>query len=311
MNRFIRWYNKNRKIIWLTIVIAIIVITIPRILNQYAKNNNDVSSSINNTTTYNNKSYSVITEENIAEETDTQNTNIIDIFIEYCNNQNPEKAYEILSNDCKQSLYPTIDEFIEKYYNRIFENKKSYDIQAWISNYNYYTYKINLKEDMLSTGNTNTSSIEDYYTIVYEDRDYKLNINSYIGNIEINRSKQTDELEISVLSKDVFMDYEIYNLVVKNKTIKSILLDSLETTNSMYLLDTGDLHYDAYSHEIVTEELRVRGEKEISIKFNKKYDTQREITKIVFSDIILDYNSYTTYNNKSDYKDRTTIEIEL
>ena len=53
-------------------------------------------------------------------------------------------------------------------------------------------------------------------------------------------------------------------------------------------------------------------EKEISnIKFNKKYTNQRKIEKIVFSDIILDYDNYITYQNKLEFSGRTKIEIEL
>lgn len=311
MNRFIRWYNKNRKVIWLTIVISIIAISIPRALNEYVKSKNDVSSSINNTTTYSNSNYSIISGETVKEETNKENTSIINTFIEYCNDGKIKEAYDILSDECKNILYPTQEDFETKYYNNIFQNKKTYDIQAWFSATGYYTYKINLKEDILSTGNVDSTSIEDYYTIVYEDNTYRLNINSYIGNIEINKFNETDEIKISVLSKDIFMDYEIYNINVENRTGKSILLDSLESTKNMYLEDSGELHYDAYSHELVAEELRVRGGKSISIKFNKKYTTERKIERIIFSDIILDYDNYITYINKSEFKDRIKVEIEL
>lgn len=79
----------------------------------------------------------------------------------------------------------------------------------------------------------------------------------------------------------------------------------------MYLEDVGGLHYDAYNHELVTEELRVRAIKNISIKFNKKYNTQREIEKIVFSDIVLDYDNYINYTNRAEFQNRAKIEIEL
>lgn len=221
MNRIIRWYNKNRKIFWVIVFIAIIVINLPRVLNEYAKDKKEKSSSIsNNTTTYGNKSYSVISEETVKEEVNTENTNIINSFIDFCNNGNIEKSYQILSKNCKEKLYPTINEFADKYYNKIFNNKKSYEMQAWVSNGNYYTYKVNLKEDILSTGNANSASIEDYYTIVYEDGTFKLNINSYIGNVEINKFNEIDSAKIEILSKDIFMDYEIYNINVTSKMRK-------------------------------------------------------------------------------------------
>lgn len=313
MNRFIRWYNKNRKAFWLIVVISIIVISIPKILNQYAKNNKkNVSSSINNnTTTYDNKKYSIISEETIEENKSTEFSNIINEFIEFCNNKNTEKAYELISNECKEKIYPTIDDFINNYYNKIFKNKKTYSIQLWVSKGSHYTYKVNLKEDILASGNVDSVSIEDYYTIIDEDNAYRLNINSYIGNEEIEKFKELEEVKITILSKDIFMEHEIYNIEIENKTRNSILLDLLEKTGNMYLEDEDNFHYDAYNHEKVKEELRVKGKKKISIKFNKKYSTEREITEIVFSDIILDYDSYKNSENKDEFEDRTSVKIEL
>ena len=225
MNRIIRWYNKNRKIFWVIVFVAIIVINLPKVLNEYAKDKKEKSSSIsNNTTTYNNEDYSVITGETVKEETNTKNTNIINSFIDFCNNGDIESAYQILSKDCKEQLYPTINDFTDRYYNKVFNNKKSFEMQAWISSGNYYTYKINLEEDILSTGNANSASIEDYYTIVYEDGSFKLNINSYIGNEKINKFNEIDSVKIEILNKNIFMDYEIYNINVTSKMRKIYII---------------------------------------------------------------------------------------
>lgn len=225
MNKFIRWYNKNRKIFWVIVFVAIIVINLPKVLNEYAKDKKEKSSSIsNNTTTYSNENYSVITGENVKEQTNTQNTNIISSFVSFCNSGDIESAYQVLSKDCKEQLYPTINDFTDRYYNKVFNNKKSFEMQAWISSGNYYTYKINLKEDILSTGNANSASIEDYYTIVYEDGSFKLNINSYIGNQKINKFNETDSVKIEILNKNIFMDYEIYNMNVTSKMRKIYII---------------------------------------------------------------------------------------
>ena len=89
------------------------------------------------------------------------------------------------------------------------------------------------------------------------------------------------------------------------------MLDSLEKTKGMHLQDESDFNYNAYNHEIVQEELRVRAQKNISIKFNKKYSTQRKIKGIVFSDIILDFDEYSKSENKEKYYNRKEIKIEI
>ena len=314
MNKLTRFYNQNRKIIWVTIFVLILIISVPRALNNYAikkKQLNQSSSNENITTTSGNKDNPIISGGTVKEEKAKENNSIINTFLDYCNNKNVENAYNLLSNKCKEKLYPTLEDFINYYYNVKFENNKTYDIQAWYTENGSYTYKINLKEDILASGNANILATEDYYTIVEEDGENKLNINGYIKTEDINKLNETYEVKVNVLSKDIYIDYEIYNLNVENKTEKPILLDSLEHTNTMYLENSNGLHFDSYSHEMVIGELRVKTHNIIKIKFNKKYTTKTEITKMVFSDIVLDYDSYLKTNNKSEFDNRTDLEIEM
>lgn len=311
MNRIIRWYNQNRHVFWIAIFAIVLAISIPRVLNRYAikqKMSNVSSSNGNITTTYGNKDYSIISRETVNKETSIQNNAVIDDFIDYCNNQKIEEAYNLLSNKCKEKLYPSIQDFYYNYYINVFSDKKIYDAQAWYTNNNCYTYKVDFKEDILNTGNTNASSMEDFYTVVDEDGQNKLNIHSYVRTEEINKYNEIDELKVTVLSKDVYIDYEIYNLKVETKNGKPILLDSLEDTNNMYLTDSKGLCYYAYSHELVREDLRVRTIQEVHIKFNKKCTNEREITSMVFLDIIPNADKYILNGG---YGERKKIEIEF
>lgn len=311
MNKLTRFYNKNRKIIWSALFILVIIISVPKALDNYVikqKELNQSSSNENITTTSGNKDYSIISGETVKKETNIQNNIIISNYIDYCNNKKVEEAYSLLSNNCKEKLYPSMQDFYNDYYNNVFSDKKIYDIQAWYTNNNCYTYKVDFKEDILSTGNTDVSSMEDYYTIVIENGENKLNINSYVQTEEINKQNEINEVKVTLLSKDIYMDYEIYNLVVETKTEKPIYLDSLENTNTMYLTDSEGLHYYAYNHELVKEELRVRGIKNVKIKFNKKYTTKRQLTSIMFSDIIPNSDNYILNGG---YEDRKKLEINF
>ena len=314
MKRIVKWYNENKMKIWIGIFVVILAIAIPRVLNNYFKNKrkNEVSSSNEIiTTTYGNKDYSIISGETLKKEVANKNNSLIDNFINYCINGDVEKAYDLLSTNCKQKLYPSIEEFTNKYYKSVFENKAKYSAQAFYTNNNCHTYEIVLTEDLLSTGNIDATSIEDYYTIVDDNGKQKLNINSYVTTEIINKSNEDNNIKIDVLSKDIYIDYEIYNLKVESKVGKSILLDSLEKTNGIYLQDNKEFKYNAFSHEKIQEELRVRSVKNIDIKFNKKYTTTANIQKIVFTDIILDFDDYLHHANKSEYKGREILEIEL
>lgn len=161
MNRFTRMYNKNRQVIWIMVLIVVGIIALIQILNNFASEKKANNQGNNNLIT-SDKNYSVITGQQIEKDVYT----IIDEFVDYCNNQQIENAYALLSKECKELLYPTVNEFYENYYSRIFTSKKTHIYQAWIADGNYYTYKVDFVDDILATGSASTKSITDYYTIV-------------------------------------------------------------------------------------------------------------------------------------------------
>ena len=108
MNKFIRFYNQNRHIVWIIILSIIAFIAIIQILDNFAYEKNNSNENINNSNNSSiNYNYSVITEKEVSSNV----SEIIDEFIEYCNNGQVEDAYEMLSDECKIILYPTLEDF--------------------------------------------------------------------------------------------------------------------------------------------------------------------------------------------------------
>ncbi|MBO5413047.1 MAG: hypothetical protein J6A29_01855 [Clostridia bacterium] len=287
MNRLIKYYNQNRYMIWLVVLILIAIIALIQILNNFTLERKNAQNNQNTIIANNiNKNYSVITGKEIKEEV----SNIIDQFLNYCNNQEVEKAYEILSDECKEVLYPTLEGFTKNYYNKLFNKKKTYFYQGWITNNGNYTYKIDFTEDMLATGTAAQTSIVDYYTVIKDNDNYKLNINKFIGITDINKTEKRDDIIINIKRKRVYMDYETYEIEVKNNSKGEIILDSLQDTDTVYIEDDKEQKYYWTSHEIIEDDISIRNaqSKEIEIKFNKSYQPKNEIIKIVFSDIILE-----------------------
>jgi len=105
-NIIMRWYNQNRKIIWIVILTVVGIIALIQTLNNnYENDKNTISNSV---TTYSKDNYSVITREEINETTSEESISLITNFIKYCNNQEIEKAYDLLSTQCKEELYPSL-----------------------------------------------------------------------------------------------------------------------------------------------------------------------------------------------------------
>ena len=318
MHNLLRFYNQNRKKIWTYALGIVLVIVILQTLNAITiKNNNSKVNSLKNETNNNSntiynkeKTYSAISDTEIKKSETDENTDLINLFIEYCNDNQPEKAYGLLSDECKELLYENEEYFINNYYNNLFSEKRNGSIELWIANDNKYTYKVKFLNDILSSGNINSNSFYDYFTIVDTDeKEKKLNISSYIGRENIASTAKTNNIEIDILSKDIFINYEIYNIKAKNNTEQTILLDSKKNTNTVYLSDTKEVTYSSFLYELDEELLKI-GRKQtrtLRIKFNKMYDPNRKINKMNFTDIILDYDNYST-NNDSEI-DKISINI--
>lgn len=305
----IRYYNQNKKSIWIIIIAIILIIIAIQALNSIVKNQNSnrvVENTVKAEDYKNNLSVDILlSDTDVREEKEL----IVDQFIRYCNAKEIEKAYNLLTEDCKKNIFPTIEYFKQNYVEKIFNTKKLYSKEKFISS----TYKVKLYEDILSTGNIDTSTVEDYYTIEKEDGKTKLNISNYIGYKQINTTSKGNIIEVKVIGKNVYKEYEEYELEVSNLTNKTILLDSKENTRTMYLTGKNNVKYYALSHELLQDELMLKPKmtKVVFIKFTKEYNSNTTINDLIFSDIIKDYELYNTKESKREYLDRDKITINL
>jgi len=308
VRNFIRYWNHNRKKIIIVIAIIAFIFILIRILDGYYKNKSINSSSpvIDMTKPI----QSVITGQKVDEKVTDKNMNCIDQFINYENNKEYEKAYSLLTDDCKEEYSNDVNTFINNYCTKIFATKKTYNLELWFNSGDAYTYKIKMyEENMLATGEGNLDkNIEDYITIVKGKDEDKISINGFIRKSNINKSNEVNNIEVLIRSKKVYKDYETYNITIRNKTSNDILIGDRKNNKDIYLVDKDNIQYSAFLNELSTDSLLLKSgyEKNISINFNKIYDQNKIISEIKFKNIILDSEKY--LNNKNNEK-IDTLEI--
>lgn len=96
---------------------------------------------------------------------------VIKKFVEYCNEGKTEEAYGMISPDAKIRIYPSLERFKTVYYDRIFKIKRMYTLENWYDTRAFSTYYIKYTEDVLASGNVNSSNnIGDYITVVKNRR---------------------------------------------------------------------------------------------------------------------------------------------
>ena len=321
MYRLFRFYNQNRKKIWLMIGIIAFVFLIIQLLNNIAKEQNEKDrqqheniesqeTTFNNVVSYDKQSESIISENKVSGKRKVTYGELIDEFFTYCINHNPEKAYELLSTDMKNNMYESEALFESLYYSSKFEGNKQYSFQSWTTGNNRYTYQVKIFDDMLSTGKSNNNYIEDYVTIVEENESYKLNVNSYIGKEVINETAQNENISLQVINKYIYKDYQIFDIVVKNNTENQILLDTRENTKETYLLDNNDNKFEALLYENSEKDLLLKANeiKKIKIKFNIVENENLKIKSINFDNIVLNYEQF---NLNNENKKVDSIKVSL
>lgn len=300
MHKIISFYNQNRRKIWVILIATIIIIAIIYYLlygitRDSNRNVSDSGSSINEISDKLN-SVTITTPKSVISGTTVDaNENklkTIDEFVEYCNNGQIEQAYNLLSDDCKKEIYSSQELFQNIYYNPLFsDGKKNVTMENWFGD----TYKVDFNEDFLATGKyTKENTKQDYITIVKQNDDYKLNINRFVGISNSGHTGSADGINIKLDNIAKYMDYEVYTFEVSNNTEYTIALGDLNEEKSMYLVDSNNLQYPAYNHELSDAEISVSSAqtKTVKIKYYSRYTSNKNLKYVVFPNIILDYDSF-------------------
>lgn len=301
-NKIIRYINRNRGTIILVIAIMIFILILLRVFNNMAiqnKSNNNDNKNNNILNEIKKSKDTIITDTSITDNTAEDNYNLIKNFIEYCNNNDINKAYDLLTEECKENVYSSIDDFYKNYVQIVFKEKKYADIKSWIKEGKNYTYLVKFTGDIISTGNSDDKEYQDYITVNYEKN--KLNINQYIGRKKIEKSQETENIKFEIGYVDIYKDYEIYSLKISNKNNYKIILDNLSSVSNTYIETNKDTKMNCSNYEsgINTFQFDSGISKNIKLKFLRQYNTNIIDESLVFSSVII---------NATDTKE---IKIEL
>lgn len=320
MLKIVRIYNKNRRIIWTWIIIAIFVIIMVNALNQMYLNNSkklmeesaEQQIELNETENpsevvdYEEAAQSLTVGGAVNKEERNEIQGTLEKFIQHVTSGQIEQAYELLTEKCKKIEYPSIESFEKNYCHDL--EQKTYDFQSWSSTRDLYIYQVRYYKDMLSSGiDTTKRYLQDYITVQKIGEQYKLNINNFINSETIMKEYEKNQIKFKIHSVETYLDYEIYEIEVTNNRLKQIILDTREKDNSVYVKNNDGLNIEALLYENREDEFQVQpGEtKKIRIKFNNTYNGNKKIVAIGFSDIVIDKDLYA--NNSEQGK----MEIEI
>lgn len=316
MIKLLRYWNQNKRKILITIAVIALIIIIIQIANSVIKRRNEKDrneikqGTVANDITKPNES--IISQDKLTEKETKENSDFIEQFVSFCNQKKADDAYRLLSDDCKNELYPTKELFISNYMNQIFEETVNYELQLWYTVSNCYTYRITYnKGNLLQTGGQgNSGNFLDYITLLKQNGEYKLNINKFIRKQILSKQGSSNGIDVTINSKCIYVDYEIYNVTVQNNTQNTILLNDGTDANNFSLIGRNNSTFSSVISELPISSLTLNPQyrKTIDIKFNKIYMTRSELEAMQMTNIYLNKEQYDT---KQENAEKITIKINL
>lgn len=307
--KMIRFFKRNKKKILVFFIIWLIIF----IINYILKNKPEELPAPSTTLT---PHVSVLNEsKEVPEKFQKPIENLIDTYFNYCNNKEYEKAYNLITTDCKNKNYPSLDGF-KGYIDTIFENKKKiYNIQCYSIVDNKYVYSIRILDDILATGTTDGYSYyEEKFVLIEENGEMKLSIAEYIGEEQPNIIIEDDYMIVEILNKSIDYETETYTIKVTNKTDNYIVISD-NSQNNEILLDLSEQTKKPINMPVAYFFIKPNSTKTQEVQFGKFYDDGLSSQKIILGAIRIfkDYNwkEGTTQENLDNAVKLYGLEIPL
>lgn len=213
-------------------------------------------------------------------------------YIEFCNNKDYESAYYLLSEECRNDLYPNIDNF-KSYIDSIFDTKKVYYIQNYSNVNNMYIYSVNILDDILATGLTGKEDVEVYeekFVIYNDNNNLKLSIREYIGKQDLQEVYEDDYLKVSIESVEQRYETQKYKVKITNRCEYTVVLaDGSEAKEILLGLKDENRNIRNLPYKGIV--LYPGDTKTYEFEFTKFYD-EKEVAKTLIFNAVRVLKSY-------------------
>lgn len=209
-------------------------------------------------------------------------------YVAACNDGNYQKAFDMLSDDCKTYAY---DNNIEKFMSYVITKMplpRKYAIQDYsnmkLGKQNVYIYMVKYFDDFLATGltNQNYAFTEDKYTFYRSENGLEMNVGDYIFHQDVKRVSENDYLKIDVIDRTVNYSIETYTIKLTNTSQYTIVVADGQENDELVLQLPNEVRTRSELYDIVLEP----GEsKEIQTVFKKFVDDGDTSQAIVLTSI--------------------------
>ena len=302
------FWKKNKKRILICLIVFLVVIIINNILKRIPKDLPAPS------LTYK-PHVAVITDTEVPKKYQEPIENLVDTYFNYCNNGEYEKAYDLITTECKQADYPTLDLF-KQYVDYVFQGKKKvYTLQSYSIVNNVYIYDIKITDDFMANGTSDGYYYYDEKIVITEENDeLKLTIGQFISKTNPNIAVEDEYMKIEVVDRTVEYETETYRIKVTNKTDDKYIIIADGKQSNEIKLNLG-VRKDEPNDYIDSFIVNPGGFRFEEITFDKFYDNGLTAQGIIFGAVRIlnsyDHKTGTTQENLDNAVKLYSVEVPL
>jgi len=154
---------------------------------------------------------------------------ILNEIFELINNKDYDKLYNLLADDFKKQVFPTIESFKEHIETNWGNKKYSPSFSSYEKFSNVYVLRVAFLPENINNSDITSktvSSTSDTFSIhINEDGSYKFSFLGYIGSISPNTKKENDEISILLNKVHLYNSKTIFNLKISNNTNTDFIIE--------------------------------------------------------------------------------------
>ncbi len=214
---------------------------------------------------------------------------MIEEYVGYCNEGNYQKAFNMLSEDCRKYSFNDDIQAFRTHVLVKMPTPKKYAIQDYSNtkygNQKVYIYEIKYTDDLLATGLTNTTyTFTSEKITFYEDdnNEMQMNVGNYIYHEDVKSISENEYLKIDVIQKIVNYSIETYEVKFTNRSNYTIVIaDGAESDEIMLALPNETRNVSGTSQVV----LKPQETTTMNFIFPKFVDDGDNSQSLVFSSI--------------------------
>lgn len=295
--------KKYKKIIFIVLIVWCTIF----IINKYLENR-DISREPS--TTYEPHTSIMDTSSSTPQNLQKTIEELIEEYVSVCNDGNYQKAFNMLSDDCKKYSF---DDNVQNFMLHVLEKMptpKKYGIQSYsnieIGNKKVYIYEIKYIDDLMATGLTNSTYAFTSEKITFyrnDNNEYEMNVGDFIYHYDIKNISENEYLKIDVKDKIVDYSTETYSLTITNRSNYTVVIaDGVETDEVVLQLPNEVRKRE----EVLDIILNPQESLDLTMTFPKFVDDGDVASKLVFASVRV-MEKYSGTENV----DEATIQSEI